>query len=65
MGTHRVAAADVAAQLVGMNGAKLDRQIAALGIVPAVTALALARPACNALHCTCLRLLRSTYLILH
>ncbi|KAK9838151.1 hypothetical protein WJX81_004525 [Elliptochloris bilobata] len=59
VGTHRVAAADAVSQLVGVNGAKLDRQIAALGIVPAVAALALARPACNALHCACLRLLRA------
>ncbi len=64
VGTHRVAAADVAAQLVGVNGAKLDRQLAALGVVPAVAALALARPACNALQCTCLRLLRCVSLCL-
>ena len=48
----------MAAQLVSVNGAKLDRQVAQLGVVPAVAALALARPACNALHCACLRLLR-------
>jgi len=58
VGTHRVAAASIAAQLVGNNGAKLDRAVAALGVVPAAMALALARPACNALHCACLRLLR-------
>ncbi len=58
VGTHRVAAASIAAQLVGNNGAKLDRALAALGVVPAAMALALARPACNALHCACLRLLR-------
>ncbi len=58
VGTHRAAAAELLSQLLRSECPSVAAAIAASGLLPRCTALAVSHPNCNALHCSVVRCLR-------
>mgnify|MGYP001132194506 CR=1 FL=1 len=58
VGTHRAAVAELLSQLMRSECPSVAAAIAASGLLPRCTALAVSHPNCNALHCSVVRCLR-------
>jgi hypothetical protein len=58
VGSHRLAVAEVTAQLIVAGAVILDEAIAKANIVPRLVQLCFAHPANNALHALTLKILR-------
>ncbi|GAB4816319.1 hypothetical protein N2152v2_003365 [Parachlorella kessleri] len=58
VGTHRAAVAELLSQLLRSECPSVAVVIAASGLLPRCTALAVSHPNCNALHCSIVRCLR-------